>query len=117
MADNESFDLYDLSVEVIEGDKPFVCSHRIGDAFEVHGENLVFPEGGSFSLYTLAALLPLLPAKQRPLNPADWMATDHVIACPDPNCGARFRIRRIGKKTVERSTTTIVSSSTPDAWK
>ncbi|HAC24338.1 MAG TPA: TIGR04076 family protein, partial [Cytophagales bacterium] len=26
------FHLYDLKVEVIEGDKPFVCSHQVGDA-------------------------------------------------------------------------------------
>lgn len=26
------FHLYDLKVEVIEGDKPLVCSHQVGDA-------------------------------------------------------------------------------------
>jgi uncharacterized repeat protein (TIGR04076 family) len=60
------FSLYDLRVEVIEGDKPFVCSHEPGSAFEVRGENLHFSADKPFSLYTLAALLPLLPAKQRP---------------------------------------------------
>ena len=112
----DSFDLYDLKVEVMTGDKPFVCSHRPGDAFEVHGENLVFPKEGAFSMYALSALLPLLPTKQRPLQTADWMSTDHVIACPDPHCGARFRITRIGKKTVRRDTTTVVPSDSPDAW-
>ena len=85
------FDLYDLKVEVIEGDKPFVCSHKPGDNFEVQGENLIFHAEQRFSLFALAALLPLLPAKQRPLNPHDWMATDHIIACPDPHCGAKFQ--------------------------
>lgn len=104
----QRFVLYDLKVETIEGDKPFVCGHKVGDSFEVRGENLYFPADRPFSLYALAALLPLLPSKQRPLNKYDWMATDHIIACPDPHCGARFKISRIGKRTFERSETTIV---------
>ena len=112
----ETFDLYDLKVEVLTGDKPFVCSHRPGDAFEVHGENLVFTKDSTFSMYALSALLPLLPAKQRLLQTADWMSTDHVIACPDPHCGARFRISRIGRKTIRRDATTVVPSDSPDAW-
>jgi uncharacterized repeat protein (TIGR04076 family) len=111
-----SFDLYNLKVEVIEGDKPFVCSHQVGDAFEVHGENLHFKADKPFSLYALAALLPLLPAKQRPLNQYDWMATDHIIACPDPHCGARFKISRIGKKTFERTATTVVPLPEHNDW-
>lgn len=105
---NQEFVLFDLKVETIEGDKPFVCSHKVGDAFEVRGENIHFPSDQPFSLYALAALLPLLPPKQRPLNKFDWMATDHIIACPDPHCGARFKISRIGKRTFNRSDTTIV---------
>ncbi len=111
-----NFVLYDLKVEVIEGDKPFVCNHVVGDAFEVRGENLHFKNDHPFSLYALAALLPLLPAKQRPLNQFDWMATDHIIACPDPHCGARFKISRIGKHEVKRSDTTVVPLPENDDW-
>ena len=85
---DDSFDLYDLKVEVIATDRPMVCSHRAGDYFLVEGENLVFPQARSFSMYALAALLPLLPAKQRPLQGNDWMRSDCLIACPDPHCGA-----------------------------
>jgi len=60
------------------------------------GENLEFPPGQTFPLYPLAALLPLLPAKQRPTHPNDWMTTDAEVACPDPNCPTRFRITRLG---------------------
>ena len=55
-----------------------------------------------------AALLPLLPAKQRISDENDWMTTDAEVACPDPNCGARFRITRTGKSTFRHSETTVV---------
>lgn len=38
----------------------------------------------------------------------DWMTTDAEIACPDPNCGARFRITRTQKSTFRHSETTVV---------
>jgi uncharacterized repeat protein (TIGR04076 family) len=106
--DDATFDLYDLKVEVVAGDKPFVCSHHVGDSFYVRGENLVFEQDTSFSLYALAAILPMLPAKQRPLQQADWMLSDEYIACPDPNCGARFKITRVGKRTLSHGQTTVV---------
>lgn len=105
---NDEFTLYDLKVEVIEGDKPFVCSHHVGDSFTVIGENLIFDQTNTFSMYSLAALLPLLPAKQRVLHENDWMLSDSIIACPDPNCGARFKITRIGKRTFSHSECTVV---------
>lgn len=104
----DEFTLYDLKVTVIRGSKPFVCSHTIGESFEVHGENLIFSTKQYVSLYALAALLPLLPAKQRLTASTDWMTTDTDIACPDPNCGALFRITRIGKRIFRHSETTIV---------
>ncbi len=48
------------------------------------GEMLYLPPGQGFSIYSLAALLPLLPAKQRQTDPNDWMTTDAEVACPDP---------------------------------
>ena len=102
------FELYDLKVEVVAGDKPMVCNHRAGDYFTVVGENIQFPAGQSFPLYPLAALLPLLPAKQRDTHHNDWMTTDAEIACPDPHCGGRFRITRIGRSRFRHSETTQV---------
>ncbi len=105
---DDSFTLYDLKVEVVAGEKPMVCSHRVGDYFLVEGENLVFPEKTSFSMYALSAILPLLPAKERPLHPNDWMLSDAEIACPDPNCGARFRITRMRKRILKHGDCTVV---------
>ena len=106
--DNDAFTLYDLKVEVVATERPMVCGHRAGDYFLVEGENLVFPQARSFSMYALAALLPLLPAKQRELHPNDWMLSDDLIACPDPNCGARFRITRVGRRTLRHGECTVV---------
>ena len=77
---DDTFTLYDLKVEVVASDRPMVCSHKVGDYFLVQGENLVFQKDTSFSMYSLSALLPLLPAKQRPLDPNDWMLSDTEIA-------------------------------------
>ena len=106
---SDQFELYDLRVEVEAGETPMVCDHRAGEYFEVFGELIVFPEGRrSFPLYPLAALLPLLPAKQRPTAANDWMTTDAVVACPDPHCGGRFRITRTGERTFRHGETTAV---------
>ena len=84
---DDSFELYDLRVEVTapEGG-PIYCGAKVGDHFELRGEMLHLPPGQGFSIYSLAAVLPLLPAKQRPTHRNDWMTTDAEIACPDPNC-------------------------------
>jgi len=104
----DGFTLYDLRVTVEKGRKPMVCSHRAGDWFEVSGEKLRLPPGQSFPIYPLAALLPFLPAKQRETAPNDWMTTDEVIACPDPHCGGRFRITRLGRRRFRHSEVTVV---------
>jgi uncharacterized repeat protein (TIGR04076 family) len=102
------FTLWDLRVEVAAGRGAMVCNHRVGDFFELSGENLSLPPGQTFPIYPLAALLPLLPAKQRPTHRNDWMTTDTDIACPDPHCGALFRITRTRKRTFRHSAVTAV---------
>jgi uncharacterized repeat protein (TIGR04076 family) len=103
---SDEFTLYDLRVEVVECRGEMVCNHQIGDYFELSGENLSLPAGQTFPLYSLAALLPLLPVKQRATHPNDWISTDTDIACPDPNCGAIFRIMRTGRTTFRHSDVT-----------
>lgn len=96
---NKTFELYDLKIEVHQqNNKPMVCNHPKGSYFILSGENLIFPEDVTFPIYSLAALMPILPAKQRETEHYDWMSTDHYIACPDPNCGGLFKIVRLKEK-------------------
>ncbi|USZ73661.1 TIGR04076 family protein [Natronosalvus halobius] len=100
---DDEFTLYDLRVECVEIRGQDVASYEVGDYFEVHGEELVFPEGQSFSLYALSSLLPLLPAKQRKTHDNDWMTTDTIVSGPDPNVGGRFEITRTRERTFSHS--------------
>ncbi len=103
---NEDFWLFDLKVETVLDGRTPVCRHIEGESFRVEGEALVFEEGARVSMYALAALLPLLPAKQRLTDKNDWMSTDAEVACPDPHCGGRFRITRLNKRRFTHSGTT-----------
>lgn len=103
---DKPFELFDLKVEVFAGDAPMVCNHVEGSFFLVEGESLIFSDVNHFPMYPLAAILPLLPAKQRVTDAHDWMSTDAEIACPDPHCGGRFRISRLGKRTFTHAGTT-----------
>ena len=105
---SDEFELWDLKVEVVGDPAQMICRHVAGDCFTVSGEDITFAVGQSFSMYALAAILPLLPAKQRMTHDNDWMTTDSDIACPDPHCGARFRVTRTGKSTFRHSETTAV---------
>jgi uncharacterized repeat protein (TIGR04076 family) len=106
---DDFFELYDLKVEVVgPADAKIYCGAKLGDYFELKGEMLSLPPGQSFSIYSLAALLPLLPAKQRATDPNDWMSTDAEVACPDPHCPTRFRIIRTGRRRFSHGAVTAV---------
>ncbi|MBM3569895.1 MAG: TIGR04076 family protein [Alphaproteobacteria bacterium] len=98
---DDQFQLYDLKVEVVHGDRarPLVCQHRLGDTFFLRGSRIEIAPGSSFGMWAMLAVLPFLPAKQRPTVKGDWMTTDADIACTDPHCGAQFRITRLELKT------------------
>jgi uncharacterized repeat protein (TIGR04076 family) len=95
-------ELWDLkvSVESIAG-RP-VCGLAVGDYFEITSSSrLSLPAGGHFCIYALAAVLPLLPAKQRPLAEDDWLASESLVACPDPEEGLVMRIERLQHRHLE----------------
>lgn len=105
---DDSFDLYDLRVEIVAPPGAKIYCGTVGDWFELRGEQLHLPPGQSFSIYSLSAILPLLPAKQRQTHPHDWMTSDAEIACPDPNCPSRLRITRLGQRRFSHAETTAV---------
>lgn len=114
MPADDTFELHDLRVEVVRsGEGTIYCGAVPGDHFELRGEMLHLPPGQGFSIYSLAAVLPLLAAKQRMTHPADWMTSDAEVACPDPNCPTRLRITRIGKRVFRHQDTTAVAMGEP----
>ncbi|KAH6667599.1 hypothetical protein B0J14DRAFT_182434 [Halenospora varia] len=109
MASEDSFQLYDLKVEIVcpPGAK-ILCGAKEGHHFTLEGEMLRLPPDQGISIYSLSAVLPLLAAKQRPTHKNDWMTTDGLIACPDPNCGSLLKITRTGLRTFSHADTTVV---------
>jgi uncharacterized repeat protein (TIGR04076 family) len=91
--------LHDLRVTVDSvGGRP-VCGLAVGDYFEVtESSRLSMPPGRHFCLYALAAVLPLLPAKQRDLPAGDWLERDSLVACPDPEERLVMRITRTRRR-------------------
>ena len=95
---SDHFRLANLRVTVVAIEGRSVCGLRVGDFFEVtESSRLRIPDGKHFCLYALAAVLPLLPAKMRALDPADWLAQDSLVACPDPDERVILRIERTGE--------------------
>jgi uncharacterized repeat protein (TIGR04076 family) len=89
--------LHDLRVTVEFIGGRAVCGLQVGDYFEVtKSSRVTVPR--HFCLYALAAVIPLLPAKQRDLPAADWLARDSLVACPDPDERLVMRITRTGRR-------------------
>jgi uncharacterized repeat protein (TIGR04076 family) len=95
----ELFDLR-VTVESIEGHS--VCGLSVGDYFELtNSSELHIPDGKHFCVYALAALLPLLPAKQRQLPESDWLERDSLACCPDPEERVVMRITRTRTRSLD----------------
>ena len=89
--------LFDLRVVVDRIEGRSVCGMVRGDYFELVASNeLRLPDGKHFCIYALAAVLPLLPAKQRHNPPGDWIEQDTEVCCPDPDERLVMRIERTG---------------------
>jgi uncharacterized repeat protein (TIGR04076 family) len=71
-----------------------------GDHFVLRSGRLYIPVNRHFCLYALHATLPLLPAKQRPLEDGDWLKRDNHVICPDPAGNVIMRIERIGDQVL-----------------
>lgn len=98
MSQSTLFDLR-VTVERIEGRS--VCGLRVGDYFELtESSKIRIPPDRHFCIYALAAVIPLLPAKQRRLAADDWLEHETLVACPDPDERVLMRIERVGERTL-----------------
>ena len=91
-------ELYDLRVVVDRIEGRSVCGMAVGDYFELtNSAEVRIPDGKHFCVWALAAVIPLLPAKQRDLPEGDWMSRDFEVCCPDPDERVIMRIERTRK--------------------
>ncbi len=90
--------LHNLRVVVEEVRGKCTSGMRPGDCFILRSGRLYIPADRHFCLYALHAALPLLPAKQRPLEDGDWLKKDNHVICPDPAGNVIMRIERVGDK-------------------
>jgi uncharacterized repeat protein (TIGR04076 family) len=96
-----TFELYDLRVTVERIEGRSVCGLSVGDYFDLtESSRLRIPPGKHFCIYALSSVLPLLAAKQRQLAAGDWLETDSLVACPDPDERLIMRITRIARRTM-----------------
>jgi uncharacterized repeat protein (TIGR04076 family) len=80
-----------ITVERIEG--RCIEGMCVGRTALVRRSSLYLPQ--PFCLYALQAIMPLLPAMQRRLEPGDWMATENEVICPDPLGNVILRIEKV----------------------
>jgi len=82
------------SLRVVVEEVKGKCTSRMqpGDYFDLRSGRLYIPADRHFCLYALQAVLPLLPAKQRPLEDGDWLKTAQHVICPDPAGNVIMRI-------------------------
>jgi uncharacterized repeat protein (TIGR04076 family) len=93
--------LYDLRVTVERVEGRSVCGLQVGDYFEVGKSSQIrIPDGRHFCMFALAAVLPLLAAKQRKQDPGDWIEQDSLVMCPDPEERLVMRIERIRRRRI-----------------
>jgi uncharacterized repeat protein (TIGR04076 family) len=97
------FGIYDIRVTVVSIDGPSVCGMQVGDYFEVvESSKVKIPAGKHFCLYAMNAVFPLIPAKQRPLAENDWLETDMLVSCPDPEEKLIMKVERIRHRIMDR---------------
>jgi uncharacterized repeat protein (TIGR04076 family) len=95
-------ELWDLRVTVQSIGGRSVCGLAVGDYFELtRSSHLTVPAGRHFCIYALAAVLPLLAAKQRALADDDWLGQESLACCPDPDERLVMRIDRLRRVTLD----------------
>jgi len=86
-------------VERIDGRS--TCGLQPGDYFELtESSRLRIPEGKHFCVFALASIIPLLIAKERKLPAGDWLESETLVACPDPEERLVMRIERKRRRRI-----------------
>jgi uncharacterized repeat protein (TIGR04076 family) len=99
---SRDFEIYDLRITVVAIEGRSVCGMQVGDYVELtESSKLRIPPDKHFCIYALNSVLPFLAAKQRILAANDWLESDSLIVCPDPDERLVMRIERIGKRTMD----------------
>lgn len=100
-AGNDVSSLYDLRVTVERIEGRSTCGLAPGDYFELTDSSRVrIPEGKHFCVFALAAIIPLLIAKERKLPAGDWLEQETLVACPDPEERLIMRIERMRRRRI-----------------
>jgi uncharacterized repeat protein (TIGR04076 family) len=100
-ARRELTSLYDLRVTVERIEGRSTCGLQPGDHFELtESSRLRIPPGKHFCVFALAAVIPLLVAKERKLPAGDWLEQETLVACPDPEERLVMRIERVRRRRI-----------------
>jgi uncharacterized repeat protein (TIGR04076 family) len=98
---SRDFEIYDLRITVVAIEGRSVCGMQVGDYVELtESSKLRIQPDKHFCIYALNSLIPFLAAKQRMLADNDWLESDSLIVCPDPEERLVMRIERIRKRTM-----------------
>ncbi len=101
MSERSFSSLYDLRVTVDRVEGRPTCGLAPGDYFELtESSRLRIPEGKHFCVFALAAVIPLLVAKERKLPSGDWLEQETFVACPDPEERLVMRIERVRRRRI-----------------
>jgi uncharacterized repeat protein (TIGR04076 family) len=64
-APDDSFELYDLKVEIVAGDRPMMGEYKAGDYFILSGEMMTLPPGQGFPIYAFGCVSRSCPCCRR----------------------------------------------------
>ena len=79
---DDDFELYDLRVEIVAPQGAKIYCGKPGEWFELRGEQLHMPPGQSFSIYSLAAILPLFQRLRVMVCRPSLSGKSHITAWP-----------------------------------
>jgi uncharacterized repeat protein (TIGR04076 family) len=68
---------------------------KVGDYFDIRGSRLMLPPGGSFNVYAMNAVFPVVALRAGELPDDDWLSRKPWICSPDPHENIVMRLDRV----------------------